>query len=91
VSCRPIQTPELIFVHNRQDCYNGCVVLTGETERDDRSLGEWLNGLVDTVRDQSIAAYYKPMNALSAMSLKFLCTWPSGRPAASDTANMTKR
>jgi hypothetical protein len=70
MSFRPIWTLELIFVHKRQDCYNRHVVLTGETERDDRSLGEWLNGLLDTVRDQSIDAYYKPMHAAVSYVVK---------------------
>jgi hypothetical protein len=61
---------ELIFINKRQDRYNGHVALLGETPRDDQSLGNWLNGVLDNVTGQSIDAYYKPMHAAVSYVVK---------------------
>jgi len=45
---------ELIFISQRQDCFGGQVALLGETERDDRPLGEWLNRVLDTAKGRSV-------------------------------------
>jgi hypothetical protein len=63
-------TLELIFVSQRQDCYSGQVALLGETERDDRPLGEWLNRVLDTAKGRSVETFYKPMYAAVSYVVK---------------------
>jgi hypothetical protein len=61
---------ELIFVSQRQDCYNGQVTLLGDTERDDKPLGEWLNRVLNTAKGRSIETFYKPMYAAVSYVVK---------------------
>jgi hypothetical protein len=63
-------TLELIFVSQRQDSYSGQVALLGETERDDRPLGEWLNQVLDTAKRRSVETFYKPMYAAVSYVVK---------------------
>jgi len=63
-------TLELIFVSQRQDCFSGQVALLGETERDDKPLGEWLNRVLDTAKGRSIETFYKPMYAAVSYVVK---------------------
>jgi hypothetical protein len=63
-------TLELIFVSQRQDFYSGQVALLGETERDDRPLGEWLNQVLDTAMGRSVETFYKPMDAAVSYVVK---------------------
>jgi hypothetical protein len=71
--CAPVTakwTLELIFVSQRQDCFSGQVSLLGETERDDKPLGEWLNRVLDTAKGRSIETFYKPMYATVSYVVK---------------------
>jgi hypothetical protein len=61
---------ELIFINKRQDRFNGHVALRGETPRDNQSLGDWLDGVLDNFPGQSIDAYYKPMHAAVSYVVK---------------------
>jgi len=63
-------TLELIFVSQRQDCFSGQVALLGETERDDKPLGEWLNRVLDTAKGRSVETFYKPMYAAVSYVVK---------------------
>jgi hypothetical protein len=63
-------TLELIFVSQRQDFYSGQVTLLGDTERDDKPLGEWLNRVLDTAKGRSIETFYKPMYAAVSYVVK---------------------
>lgn len=61
---------ELIFIIQRQDCFCGQVALLGETERDDKPLGEWLNRVLDTAKGRSVETFYKPMYAAVSYVVK---------------------
>jgi hypothetical protein len=63
-------TLELIFVSLRQDCYSGQVALLGETERDDKPLGEWLNRVLGAAKERSVETFYKPMYAAVSYVVK---------------------
>ena len=63
-------TLELIFISQRQDCFSGHVSLLGDTERDDKPLGEWLNRVLDTEKGRSIETFYKPMYAAVSYVVK---------------------
>jgi hypothetical protein len=63
-------TLELIFISQRQDCFSGQVALLGETERDDKPLGEWLNRVLDTAKGRSVETFYKPMYAAVSYVVK---------------------
>jgi hypothetical protein len=63
-------TLELIFISQRQDCFNRQVALLGETERDDKPLGEWLNRVLDTAKGRSTETFYKPMYAVVSYVVK---------------------
>lgn len=61
---------ELIFISQRQDCFSGHVSLLGDTERDDKPLGEWLNRVLDTEKGWSIETFYMPMYAAVSYVVK---------------------
>lgn len=63
-------TLELIFISQRQDCFSGHVSLLGDTERDDKPLGEWLNRVLDTAKGRSVETFYKPMYAAVSYVVK---------------------
>jgi hypothetical protein len=63
-------TLELIFISQRQDCFCGQVALLGDTKRDDKPLGEWLNRVLDTAKGRSIETFYKPMYAAVSYVVK---------------------
>jgi hypothetical protein len=61
---------ELIFINQRHDCFGGQVALLGETERDEKPLGEWLNRVLDTAKGRSVETFYKPMYAAVSYVVK---------------------
>jgi len=63
-------TLELIFINQRQDCFSGQVALLGDTKRDDKPLGEWLDRVLDTAKGRSIETFYKPMYAAVSYVVK---------------------
>jgi hypothetical protein len=63
-------TLELIFISRRQDCFSGHVSLLGDTKRDDKPLGEWLNRVLDTAKGRSVETFYKPMYATVSYVVK---------------------
>jgi hypothetical protein len=63
-------TLELIFISQRQDCFSGQVTLLGDTKRDDKPLGEWLNRVLDTAKGRSTETFYKPMYAAVSYVVK---------------------
>ena len=63
-------TLELIFISQRQDCFSGQVTLLGDTKRDDKPLGEWLNRVLDTAKGRSVETFYKPMYAAVSSVVK---------------------
>jgi hypothetical protein len=63
-------TLELIFISQRQDCFSGQVTLLGDTKRDDKPLGEWLNRVLDTAEERSVETFYKPMYAAVSYVVK---------------------
>lgn len=63
-------TLELIFISQRQDCFSGQVALLGDTKRDDKPLGEWLNRVLDTAKGRSVETFYKPMYAAVSYVVK---------------------
>lgn len=63
-------TLELIFISQRQDCFSGQLSMLGDTERDDKPLGEWLNRVLDTAKGRSIETFYKPMYAAVSYVVK---------------------
>jgi len=63
-------TLELIFISQRQDCYSGQISLVGDTERDDKPLGAWLNRVLDTAKGRSVETFYKPMYAAVSYVVK---------------------
>jgi len=63
-------TLELIFISQRQDYFSGQVALLGDTKRDDKPLGEWLNRVLDTAKGRSVETFYKPMYAAVSYVVK---------------------
>jgi hypothetical protein len=63
-------TLELIFISQRQDCFSGQIALLGDTKRDDKPLGEWLNRVLDTAKGRSVETFYKPMYAAVSYVVK---------------------
>lgn len=63
-------TLELIFISQRQDCFSGQVPLLGDTKRDEKPLGEWLNRVLDTAKRRSVETFYKPMYAAVSYVVK---------------------
>jgi hypothetical protein len=63
-------TLELIFISQRQDCFSGQVALLGDTKRDDKPLGEWLNRVLDTAKGRSVETFYTPMYAAVSYVVK---------------------
>src|SRR5205823_7845762 len=57
-------------ISQRQDCFSGQVTLLGDTKRDDKPLGEWLNRVLDTAKGRSIETFYKPMYAAVSYVVK---------------------
>ena len=56
-------TLELIFITKRQDCYGGHVSLIGETDRDDVTVGEWLNRVLSSFADVPGSELHRSMHA----------------------------
>ena len=56
-------TLELLFVTKRQGCYGGQVSLLGETDRDDVTVGEWLNRVLSSFTEAPGSEFHRSMHA----------------------------
>lgn len=63
-------TLELVFISTRQDRYNGHILLLGETDRGNSTVGEWLDKVLDPDADESLDDYLRPMHAAVSYVVK---------------------